>query len=253
MVATQNPTSAVPYPRALADLLQMRFGLEAEDEGAVVCNGSGRLAQLFLRHGRAITLVEQDAALRESLHALVDSLPGERGGRHPKVRLVQGTPQATGLPTASLDFLVSDRVLFTPELLQVRREFARVLRPGSPVALVTDNRVYSGGSQAQEYDELLRAGCPGFREKRSPYDVRAAVASFFQGGSVYEDAFISEQVLTLDQLRAQTAALPIYPAQDATRMAQLDEALTSYFHRWALEDELTLPTICRVAVGCLAG
>ena len=165
----------------------------------------------------------------------------------------RGPRRRPALPTASLDFLVSDRVLFTPELLQVRREFARVLRPGSPVALVTDNRVYSGGSQAQEYDELLRAGCPGFREKRSPYDVRAAVASFFQGGSVYEDAFISEQVLTLDQLRAQTAALPIYPAQDATRMAQLDEALTSYFHRWALEDELTLPTICRVAVGCLAG
>ena len=245
MVAAPNPASAVPYPRALVDLLQMRFGLEAQDEGAVVCNGSGRLAQLFLRHGQSIALVESDPALRESLQELVGGTPG--------ARLVEGTPQSTGLESASLDFLVSDRVLFTPELLRVRREFARVLRPGSPVALVTDNRVYSGGSQVQEYDDLLRACCPGFREKRGAYDVRAAVASFFQGGSVYEDAFISTQVLTLDQLRAQTAALPIYPAEDAFLIAQLDEALTSYFEHWALEDEITLPTICRVAVGCLAG
>ena len=243
------PTHGIPssprYPAALVDLLHARCHLRPRQAGAVVCNGSLRLAELFLRQGGPVTLVEADPAMRPVIVDLARPFAG--------ARVMQGTPWATGLSGRSVDFIASDRVLFSPQQAAIREEFARILRPGAPVALITDNRVYGGGRQAEQYEQILRTHGNGFREKAQSADITGSVAAFFAGGEVYEDAFIGEQVLTLDELLTQAASLPIYPPPGDWHRAPIESALRKFFRHWSIEGAVIIPTVCRVAFGHLPG
>ena len=236
--------TAIRYPSALLELLDLQFGSLAGRYGTVVCNGSPYLAELFLRRRETLTLVEHDERVRAHIQSRITAF-----GQAP-ASFADGQPEATGLASASQDFIAADRILFSPHAAAIGREFARILRPGAPVILITDNRVYTGDRQAEEYERILRSHCPGFREK-SLANIPGAVKAFFRSASVYEDAFIGQQVLTFEELMAQTRALPIFPGCEGKLQANLENDLARFFKRWAFEDAITIPTVCRVAYGSI--
>ena len=204
---------------------------------------SPRLTSFLLAHNVPVFAVEHDELRREAGQRLTSPWP--------TFHLFAGAPDATGLDDASVDFIVSDRALYWPDQDGVRAEFTRILRPGGVVALVTDNRVYAGGEQAQEFEAILRAHCPNFREKLETLDIGLAVADLFCHGSVFEDAFTGEQRLTLAEFLAQTRAMTVYPAANDPARTLLDTSLRRFFGRWSKKGRLTIPTVCRAAFGRL--
>jgi SAM-dependent methyltransferase len=241
---THDMRSRNRYPKALVDLLATRFAFKPGMLGADVGAGTGRLSALFLEHGYRMIAIEPDEKMREISNRLRD--------RWDQFESCHGTMVSTGLNAASVDFVVSQRALYWPDQTAMRREFQRILRPGGPVALITDSRVYSGAAQTEAYENVLRTFCPGFREKRQPYDIAAAVSAFFQGGEVYEDAFVGEHTLTLDALIDETRSLPISPHPGDPQYQPLQRALRDYFQQWAVGESIVVPTVCRVACGKLA-
>lgn len=247
---TKAPLEPVGYPfpdgfieRLKLDIKQEMMA-DAQPHAAVgvqIGFESPRLSSFLLSNGVPVFALESNRERREA------------GRRHtsswPAFQLMEGAPDATGLEDGAVDFIVSDRALYWPDQAEMRREFTRILRPGGVVALVTDNRVYSGGEQAQEFEQLLRKFCPSFREKRETHDIGKAVAGLFASGTVFEDAFTGEQKLTLAEFMEQNSCMPVFPGVDDPARAPLEAAMRKFFARWAKKGWLTIPTVCRVAFG----
>ena len=230
-----------PYSSEIVSLLETRFNILPGTQGAEIGAGKGRLAELFLKHGYPLLATEEDSSDRAICERLKE--------RFSYLRVLQGTPETTNLPDHSVDFILSERALFSPDLQRVRREFTRILRPGGPVLIITDNRLYGGGSQTQEYNDILRKYCSNYQERALPYDIPDAVSELFAGTEVYEDAFVGAHCLTLEFFLAQNRALAIYPPAGHSARRKLDAALTKFFARWETDGKLLEPVICRVACG----
>lgn len=233
-----------PYTDDLVKLLAERFGIQPGEQGAYLGAASTRLATLFLEHGHKLAATAATAEGRHELEAL------QR--RWPEFQVVDGTPERTNLPSGSIDFILSERVLYLPDLQAVRAEFRRVLQPGGVVIAITDNRVYGGSAQQEAYEKLLRTHCADFQEKIAPSGLSARVANFFSGTDVFEDAFVGQHSLTLKALIEQTSCMPIAPKTADPRHAPMVEALEIYFEQWSRDGYLNVPVVCRVACGRLA-
>ncbi|SNT40085.1 Methyltransferase domain-containing protein [Granulicella rosea] len=231
------------YPKALIEMLSSRFAFAPGMVGADIGAGSGRLSALFLEHGYSVTAVEGNHEKRDKCEQL--------RGRWPSLTVRNGTPEATGLATSSVDFVTAPRALYWPDQAAVGAEFRRILRPGGTAVLITDNRVYSGAAQSEAYEDVLRTNCLRFREKRMPYDLTGAVEAFFGRNEFYEDAFMGHQTLTYEALVQQTKALPICPRETDPQYQPLLRALRTFFDQWAKDGAILVPTVCRVACGRL--
>jgi SAM-dependent methyltransferase len=234
-----DPKGMSPYSSDIVQLLESRYALDPGAIGAEIGAGKGRLAELFLKHGYPLLATEEDPSDR----ALCEQLKE----RFPQLTVISGTPSATNLADRSVDFILSERALFEPDQEAVKREFRRILRPGGPVIIITDNRIYAGGRQTEEYNDILRRHCIDYKEKLLPYDIPAAVANFFSGAQVYEDAFVGVHALTLQFFMAQNRALEIYPPAGDPARRKLEAELTRFFLRWAINGKLLEPVVCRVA------
>ncbi len=233
-----------PYTEDLVHLLASRFGIQAGEQGAYVGAASTRLASLFLDHGHCLTATAATLSGKHQLEMLKHRWPG--------FRVVTGMPEATNLPPASVDFILSERALHLPQLAAIRDEFRRILRPGGVVLLITDNRVYGGSTQQEAYEELLRRHCSDFQEKTVPAGLGTKVSEFFGSADVFEDAFVGRHALTLDGLVEQTTCLPIAPKAGDPGHTPMMTALRQFHRDWAVEGYVTVPVVCRVACGRLA-
>lgn len=121
------------------------------------------------------------------------------------------------------------------------------------MVLITDNRVYGGSVQQEEYEQLLRTHCADFQEKSIPDGTASKVAAFFEGSEVFEDAFVGRQALTLEALIKQTSCMTIAPAESDPRHPPMLQALADYFARWAVDGYVIVPVVCRVACARLRG
>ena len=237
--------ATTPYTDDLVQLLAARFGTQAGEQGAYVGAASTKLAELFLQHGHKLVATASRPEGRTEFEALQK--------RFPQFKVVDGTPEATGLPSQSIDFILSERVLHLANLASIRREFRRILRPGGVVMLITDNRVYAGSAQAEAFEELLRTHCRNFKEKSAPSDIAGKVATFYNGGEVFEDAFIGRQMLTLRALIDQTRCMAIFPKVGDAQHDAIHVALETFFATWAVDGLLSVPIVCRVACGRIGG
>ena len=239
----QSDFATSPYTEDLVHLLAGRFGIQAGEQGAYIGSASTRLATLFLDHGHSLVATAATSAGKAELETLKHRWPG--------FRVTSGTPEATNLPPASADFILSERALHMPRLASIRDEFRRVLRPGGVVVMITDNRVYGGSAQQEAYDQLLRTHCASFQEKTAPSGIREKVAEFFDSADVFEDAFVGRHALSLDGFLEHTTCLPIAPKPDDPAYTPLVKALRAFFTDWAQEGYVTIPVVCRVACGQL--
>jgi SAM-dependent methyltransferase len=114
--------------------------LSAADVGA----GTGISAALLADRGASVVAVEPNRAMREAAPP------------HPRVRWVEGTAEATGLPDASVDLVLCAQAFHWFRPREALVEFARVLRPGGRVALLWNERDESDAATA-EYGRAVEA------------------------------------------------------------------------------------------------
>ncbi len=231
------------YPPALVEWLRRDHGVGPAWVVADVGAGTGISARLFLEAGHEVIAVEPNAAMRA---AAVEAL-----GSSPRFRAVDAPAEATTRPGASVDLVVAAQSFhwFDPEA--VRREWARVLRPGGLALLVWNSRQTSGTPFLDGYEKLLREHSTDYAAVAERYADEPTLRRWFGAGFREGRSFENRQVLDLEALRGRLLSSSYAPRAGHPGHEPMLEALGRLFERTAVGGRVTIEYLTRAYVGAL--
>lgn len=232
------------YPPELLAWLRADHGVERSWVVADVGAGTGISARLFLEAGHAVLAVEPNAAMRAEAEAAL--------GGHPGFRSVAASAEATGLPDAGVDLVVAAQAFHWFDRAAVRREWARILRPGGLALLVWNARRAGGTPFLEGYERLLRAHSREYLRVAELWPDAAEVARWFGGGLRGSRAFENRQPLDLAGLRGRLLSSSYAPPPGDPAFAPMMEELRRLFEASAEGGRVALEYETRAYVGALS-
>ena len=225
------------FPKEVLEVLRLRCGLRAEDLVADIGAGTGMLAELFLEAGNRVVAVEPNAEMR----AACERLRMQYGG----LRVMDATAEETGLRDAAVDLVSGGRAVHWFDVEKATAEFARVLRPGGWVVLVTNRRAQDGTEQASAYEAVLMEHGTDYEKVRGGYRSFEGLRPF-GNGERFVETMQGVVKLTLEEFLGQTQSLSIAPKRGEEKYAGMQTALRKFFARWSNGGVLRLETVCEV-------
>lgn len=220
--ATSYDLGRPRYPDALFAWYQERFGLSAETVVADVGAGTGLHTAGLLAITGLVWAIEPNEAMRARAES--------RFARTPKVRVVAGSAESTGVPAGSVDLVTAAQAFhwFDPEgfALEVHRIQARP----AAWALVWNVRDPDANRFTAGYEALLHRWGDGYGGIRSSWGDPERVARF--SGALTETQWF-ENVLPLDleAARANMASCSFMPPAGSPAAADAQNALEALFAR----------------------
>jgi len=239
------------YPRAVLDVLREACGLAAESVVVDVGSGTGLLTQLFLENDNVVYGVEPNAAMRDAGEQFLAS--------YKHFCSVAGSAEATTLPDACADLIVSGQAFHWFEPNATRAEFARILRQARPggqagwVAVMWNERVSDRTAFQREYATLLREYCDDYAKVAETYPQYARMKDFFGSGAGGERLLPNEQVFDFEGLRGRLLSSSYAPREGHPKHEPMLAALREIFDRHAEDGRVRFEYRTHVYYGRLQG
>jgi len=216
------------YPRAAAEC-----ALDGAPPGTIVDVGAGTgiWTALLVGRGREVIALEPNAEMRAAAPQL------------PRVTWLDGTAEATGLPNESAALVTVAQAFHWFRAEEALREFARILVPGSHVALIWNRRSRWNLFTLGYREAILSVGAETAAE-RMTFD-----PAVFHSSGVFEEperfAFPHAQNLDREGLhgRARSAS---YVPKTGPRAEELGARLDELFDNHATDGRVQLVYECEV-------
>ncbi len=145
------------YPAAAIDAILEGLADPATLRAADIGAGTGISARALADRGAHVLAIEPNADMR-------------RGAQpHPRVRWVEGTAEATGLPDRALDLVLCAQAFHWFRTLEALAEFRRILRPAGRLALMWNKRDRADALTSR-YTEAIRAVSGEHPAQTMPFD-----------------------------------------------------------------------------------
>jgi len=231
------------YPAALLEWLRAAHGLSAAWTVADVGAGTGIAARLFLEAGHQVVAVEPNAAMRGAAVAAL--------GKNPRFRAVAATAEATSLLGASVDLVLAAQAFHWFEPDEVRREWARILRPGGLALVVWNSRLTAGTRFLEGYEQLLRTHATDYAVVAERYAGEESMRRFFGAGFREARRFENRQILDLEGLQGRLLSSSYAPRSGQAGHAKMLEALVRLFESTAVGGHVTLEYQTEAYLGTL--
>lgn len=209
------------YPEGLIPLLEREAGLRRSHTVADVGSGTGILTRLFLDHGNEVYAVEPNEKMRAAAEAAFEAIP--------LFRSVDGSAEATTLPAESVDLAAAGQAFHWFDREAARAEFARILRPPRPVALVWNDRRISESAFAERYEALLRRHGTDYGAVDHKNLGDDAFESFFRPGPWKRFALPNRQTFDEEGLRGRLLSSSYTPPPGDPRHAPMLDDLARLF------------------------
>jgi len=136
------------YPKEILALLKSECGMTESAVIADIGSGTGKLTELFLANGNTVFGIEPNREMREAGERLLKAFANFTS--------TDATAEQTGLPAASVDFIVAGQAFHWFDRARCRKEFARILKPEGWVALIWNDRKTEATPFLIEYEKLLQ-------------------------------------------------------------------------------------------------
>jgi len=213
-------------------MLESEGQLLPGDVVADIGSGTGRLAELFLRHGYRVVGVEPNREMRRT---------GEgRLARFSEFRNVAGRAEATNLDERSVDLVVAGQAFHWFDPGPARVEFSRVLRTAGRVLLVWNNRRIEATDFMGGYEQLLRDYGTDYEQVNHQKLDESKVRQFFDPRACRVRRLSYRQVLDLEGLTGRLLSSSYTPEPQQVGYAPMIDALERLFRRHAEHDRITL-------------
>jgi len=193
------------YPAAILDVLREECGLRPESVVADIGSGTGLLAQMFLENGNLVYGVEPNAAMREAGEQLLE--------KYPHFCSVAGSAEATTLPTASVDFVVTGQAFHWFQPAAARAEFARVLKAQGWVVVLWNERISDTTPFQREYELLLRRFGTDYEKVSATYPRGNEMKDFFRPSAFEKKVIANEQAFDFEGLRGRLLSSSYAPPE----------------------------------------
>lgn len=235
------------YPPAVLDYLRAAHGLRPQHTVADIGAGTGIFTARLLEFGVRVLAVEPNAEMRAAAVRLL----GDRAGFEAR----DGTAERTGLPDASVDWVMAAQAFHWFDVPAARREFARILRAPHPgqhaqVVLLWNNR-REEGPFLSEYEEFLqRFGTDYLQIKHQNAEGDGRVPGFY-GGPAALRVFRHVQPVDYDGLRGRTLSCSYIPNRGQPGHEAMLVALEALFARHASAGHVTIEYDTHVYAGRL--
>jgi SAM-dependent methyltransferase len=208
------------------DVLRQECALTSEMVIADVAAGTGLLAEIFLANGNSVIALEPNAAMR--------SVCEELEGENPRLKCVDGTAEATGLPDNSADMVTVGQAMHWFDLPATRREFARILRPGGWCVVIYNHRKMHGDDFHDGYERILVEFGKDYRMVQGSHLTDDKLVGFFAPSEMKCTTIENHQDLTLEGLRGRVLSSSYMPQEGDARYAAMMEAVDALFARHEL-------------------
>jgi SAM-dependent methyltransferase len=196
-------------------------------ESAVVADigsGTGFLSEGFLCHGCTVYGVEPNDGMRAAAETLL--------APYPRFHSREGSAEATGLPAASVDWVVAGQSFHCFDVAAAGTEFRRILRPGGQVAICWNERDAQGSAFMREYDALIHRHAPEYEDVAQRNIGAVDYDAFFGPGRYRVDSFPNGQQFDLDGVRGRLQSSSYTPPPGspghAPMMAELDALFAAH-------------------------
>lgn len=225
-------------PELILPLLRKWCGLRPEWLVADIGMGTGMLAQVFLGNSNKVQGIEPNAEMRGACVA-----------RSAQLEVRDGTAEATGLASGSVDLVVVGRALHWFDVDRAFLEFARILKPHGWVAIIAEGRSADGRDENEALEALLMSSTGDGRSTQERYAMYTTLEERFVPGTFLNVGVAGEMQLSWDELRGFVQSLSYAPAENVPRYAQFEADLRGLYEAHAIDGVFRLATRCWVNAG----
>jgi SAM-dependent methyltransferase len=181
------------YPRELLETLRGDCGLTKDAAIADIGCGPGNLAAVFLENGNTVFGVEPNEAMRAACGKALERFHG--------FNQFDGRAEATGLPSASVDFVVAGQAFHWFEPVAARAEFRRILKANGWVALVWNERANGPSEFHDAYEAILVRNGVDYSKIRASRNDEDSIRAFFACGNLRRATFAHAQTFDFEGLK----------------------------------------------------
>lgn len=232
------------YPAAIVSHLAERGALPAKATIADIGIGTGLSAEPFLAAGHRVIGIEPNAPMRKA--------GAEYLARHADFDMREGSADATGLPTASVDLVLAAQAFHWFEAARFRTESLRILRPGGWTALVWNDRDLDGTPFLAGYEALLIEHGTDYLAIRYRHQDTDAIPVYFGGRTPVPAEFRHMRRMNWEAISALAQSASYLPAAGQPGHAELMAALRRLFDACAEHGSIEMRYTCRVHAAPLA-
>lgn len=230
------------YPRGVIDWLKAHVGLHPGQVVADIGSGTGISSELFLRAGHPVIGVEPNEAMRAAARRLQDT--------YPAFRSQAGAAEATGLPSASVDWVVAGQAFHWFERHPAKTEFQRIGRPGAHLLLMWNERLVDTPF-LEAYESLILAHATDYTQVDHRKISLEEVEAFFAPFEVTTAAFPNQQEMDFPGLKGRLLSSSYIPQVGMPGHQALMEGLRAVFDQHAVDGKVQILYDTQVYAGRL--
>lgn len=240
------------YPAEVVETLRGECGLGDGARVADIAAGTGLLTEVLLGAGFAVTAVEPNEEMRAACATLRPSAkeragdPGGQRSTYPKLTVVAGTAEATGLPDGSVDLITVAQAMHWFDLERTKAEFARILRPGGWCAVLYNNRRLTGDAFHDGYEALLREFGVDYLAVKGQHMGRRRLAAFFAPEPMRCAVFENAQSFDYAGLEGRILSSSYMPQPGQPRFAEMQDVARRLFAETQRDGAVTMVHDCVV-------
>jgi len=198
------------------------------------------LSEVFLDNGNPVVAVEPNTEMLSACARLCEI--------YPKLTVLDGSAESTGMPGASVDIVAAGRAFHWFDIPRALVEFRRILKPDGWLVLVSLGRAKGGTPQSNDFEELLTTRGIDYNYVRAGYRVHDQLKDIFTA-DMHQAQIPGEQQLDWESFLGQTMSLSIVPAVNDPRFPAFTQRLREHFDRYAVDGVLTVETTCWITAG----
>ncbi len=220
------------YPDEIIAYLGKNTTLHKNCVIADIGSGTGKLSELFIRHGYQVHAVEPNSKMRHAAEKFFKN--------NKKYISLNGSAEAIPLADNSVDMIVVGQAFHWFETESAVKEFRRILNKNGFIILIWNNRDIIAHGLMRDYERLLQQYGNDYKQIRSIYYGTRGMKRLFKSEDVERVVFDYKQVFDFPGLKGRLESSSYCPLPGTDTYNNMIIKLGEIFNKHAEDNKVKI-------------